>query len=224
MERMKRRWNAWLNGKSGAYAVVAATILFPIIMMVFAGLFLLSVYLPTRTILQRGTQYAAEGIATARSDTWVAFETDGYKWRNDARNVYAVLFGSADDADAELVVQKSTANGLMLRQGDMSVTCQINNYIIYQEVVVTAVDTAHVPIDHSFVKFPNTIDLTTSSTAVVQNGDEFVRNMDIAADFVKYLDQRFGSSTSEAFVRVKEVIGKLTTFLQGKGCERCESF
>ena len=217
MERMKRRWNAWLNGKSGAYAVVEATILFPIIMMVFAGLFLLSVYLPTRTILQRGTQYAAEGIATARSDTWVAFETDGYKWRNDARNVYAVLFGSADDADAELVVQKSTANGLMLRQGDMSVTCQINNYIIYQEVVVTAVDTVHVPIDLSCVKFPNTIDLTTSSTAVVQNGDEFVRNMDIAADFVKYLDQRFGISTSEAFVRVKEVIGKLTTFLQGKG-------
>ena len=117
----------------------------------------------------------------------------------------------------ELVVQKSTANGLMLRQGDMSVTCQINNYIIYQEVVVTAVDTVHVPIDLSFVKFPNTIDLTTSSTAVVQNGDEFVRNMDIAADFVKYLDQRFGISTSEAFVRVKEVIGKLTTFLQGKG-------
>ena len=52
---------------------------------------------------------------------------------------------------------------------------------------------------------------------MVQNGDEFVRNMDIAADFVKYLDQRFGISTSEAFVRVKEVIGKLTTFLQGKG-------
>lgn len=217
MGRMKRRWNAWLNGKSEAYAVVEATILFPIIMMVFAGLFLLSVYLPTRTILQRGTQYAAEGIATARSDTWVAFEADGYKWLNDARNVYAVLFGSADDADAELVVQKSTANGLMLRQGDMSVTCQINNYIIYQEVVVTAVDTVHVPIDLSFVKFPNTIDLTTSSTAVVQNGDEFVRNMDIAADFVKYLDQRFQISTSEAFVRVKEVIGKLTTFLHGKG-------
>ena len=56
-----------------------------------------------------------------------------------------------------------------------------------------------------------------TATAVVQNGDEFVRNMDIAADFVKYLDQRFGISTSEAFVRVKEVIGKLTTFLQGKG-------
>ena len=62
MERMKRRWNAWLNGKSGAYAVVEATILFPIIMMVFAGLVLLSVYLPTRTILQRGTQYAAEDV------------------------------------------------------------------------------------------------------------------------------------------------------------------
>ena len=53
---------------TNAHAVVEATILFPIIMLVFAGLFLLSVYLPTRAILQRATQYAADGIATARSE------------------------------------------------------------------------------------------------------------------------------------------------------------
>lgn len=211
---MKRRWNALLKKKSKAYAVVEATILFPIIMMIFAGLFLLSVYLPTRTILQRGTQYAAEGIATARSDTWVAFDPEGYSWLSDARNVYAVLFGKAEDADAESAVRKCTENGLMLRRGDMSVTCQINNYVIYQEVVVTATDVVRVPIDLSFIKFPNTIDLTTSSTAVVQNGDEFVRNMDIAADFVKYLDQRFNLSTSAAFVNIKDGIAKLRNFLK----------
>ena len=33
-------------------------------------------------------------------------------------------------------------------------------------------------------------------------------------DFVEYLDQRFGISTSDAFVKVKECIGKLTSFLQ----------
>ena len=96
----------------------------------------------------------------------------------------------------------------------MSVTCHINNYVIYQEVVVTATDVVRVPIDLSFIKFPNTIDLTTSSTAVVQNGDEFVRNMDIAADFVKYIDQRFNLSTSEAFVNIKDGINKLRNFLK----------
>ena len=211
---MRRRWNELLRKQADAYAVVEATILFPIIMLVFAGLFLLSVYLPTRAILQRATQCAADGIAAARSDTWVAFDAAGYGWLRDARNVYAVLFGAADDADAELVVQKSCENGLMLRQGDMSVTCEIRNYVIYQEVVVTATDTVRVPVDLSLVWFPKTIDLTTTSTAVVQNGDEFVRNMDIAADFAEYLDQRFGISTSDAFVKVKECIGKLTNFLQ----------
>ena len=211
---MKHGCKSLLEKESDAYAVVEATILFPIIMLILAGLFLLSVYLPTRTILQRATQYAAEGIATARSDTWVAFEPEGYAWRSDARNVYAVLFGAADDADPESAVRKNTENGLMLRQGDMSVSMQINNYVIYQEVVVTATDTVRVPIDLSFVKFPNTIDLTTSSTAVIQNGDEFVRNMDLAADFVEYLDQRFGLSTSGAFAKIKDGIQALRKFLK----------
>ena len=37
-------------------AVVEATILFPIIMMIFAGLMLLAVYLPVRMTLQHNTQ------------------------------------------------------------------------------------------------------------------------------------------------------------------------
>ena len=54
-----------------AYAVVEATILFPIIMMIFAGLVLLAMYLPTRAVLQQATQYAATALATEQSDTWL---------------------------------------------------------------------------------------------------------------------------------------------------------
>lgn len=206
--------NNLLKKTSEAYAIVEATILFPIIMMIFAGLLLLSIYLPTRAVLQRATQYAADGIATARSDTWVAFDPKGYSWLHDARNVYAVLFGATDDADAEAAVRQCSENGIMLRRGDLSVSCQINNYIIYQEVVVTATNKIRTPVSLSLVNFPETIELSVSSTAVVQNADEFVRNMDIAADFVEYIDQRYGISTSNAFSKIKNGIQKLREFLK----------
>ena len=48
---MTRRRNLW-NNEEG-YAVAEATILFPIILMTFAGLVLLSMYLPARAVLQR---------------------------------------------------------------------------------------------------------------------------------------------------------------------------
>ena len=149
-----------------------------------------------------------------------------YYWETDRSalgSVYGALLGALtgnnrDDADnAEQAVINMEANGVLEPAGELSVEYGVVNYIVYKEIVVTATRTIPMPVDLSFVGFPSEIPVTVTSTAVVQNGDEFVRNMDIAADFVKYLDQRFGISTSEAFVRVKEVIGKLTTFLQGKG-------
>lgn len=51
---MKKAKDLWRDDRGDA--VVEATILFPIIIMIFAGLVLLSMYLPTRANLQRATQ------------------------------------------------------------------------------------------------------------------------------------------------------------------------
>ncbi len=68
-------------------AVVEATILFPIIMMIFAGLMLLAMYLPTRALLQRATQYTATALATERSGRWLRCnpETGDYYWVRDKK-------------------------------------------------------------------------------------------------------------------------------------------
>lgn len=51
--------------------------------------------------------------------------------------------------------------------------------------------TIPMPVDLSFVKFPKEIPITVTSTAVVQNGDEFVRNIDLIADFIGYLEEQY---------------------------------
>lgn len=180
------------------YAVVEATILFPIILMTFAGVVLLSMYLPTRAVLQRETQYAATALATLQSDTWLDFDKNRmtYYWRdknNEPSNVYAALLSAffKGDGDAESIVKKLEENSLVSRVGELTVRCEINNFVVYKEIVVTATRTIPIPVNLSIINFPEEIPITVSSTAVVQNGDEFVRNIDIAKDFVQYLDEKY---------------------------------
>ena len=109
-----KRWTYLLRDTRG-YAVVEATILFPIMMMIFAGLMLLAVYLPNRAVLQRATQYAATAMATESSDTWIYFDENNmeYKWYGGGfqlPNVYVALFqavfGGNVQSKGETIVKK----------------------------------------------------------------------------------------------------------------------
>lgn len=188
------------------YAVVEATFLFPIMIMIFAGVVLLAAYLPLRSSLQRSTQYAATAIATEHSDTWLRHDADElkYYWLKDRKQVGSV-YGSVlkaisgngrdDEDNARQIVIKMEKNGFLKPSVDnIEVEFGVVNYVIYKEIVVTATRTVKAPVDLSFVGFPKEISLTVTSTAVVQNGDEFIRNVDIATDFIEYLGEKFDLS------------------------------
>lgn len=190
-----------------------ATILFPVMIMVFAGLVLLAVWLPGRAQLQRATQYVATGMATARSDISVDFDKEGYKWvggDSEFRNVYASLFNSdISSTEAKDIIIERFDSGFLASGEDLRVSCGVNNYVVYKEVFVTATKTIRSPVDLSFVGFPKTIDMTVTSTAVVQNGDEFVRNMDLTVEFLSYLANKAGIDLSKAMEKVEKVLSWL---------------
>lgn len=213
MEQKRNR-----RDSTAGYAVVEATILFPIIMMIFAGIILLAMYLPTRSALQRATQYAATALATEQSDTWLEFDVERmeYDWitkKNELPNVYVALVSSFFKGDtaqkAETIVRNMENNGITRTVGELTVSCEIHNYVVYKELAITATRTIPIPVDLSFVGFPTEIPITVTSTAVVQNGEEFVRNIDIAADFISYLQEKYDLS----FDRLSEYINKAWSFL-----------
>ena len=182
-------------------AVVEAAILFPIMIMIFAALVLLAVYLPIRSALQRATQYAATAIATESSDTWLFFDEESmdYNWENDKsalKNVYAALFSGDDNVQdkGEEIVITMEGRSVSSKAGTLTVECYFENKIIYKEVVVTATREFKIPVNLSIIGFPSTISVTVTSTAAVQNGEEFVRNIDLAVDFGKYISKKFGLS------------------------------
>ena len=189
-------------------AVVEAAILFPIMIMIFAALVLLAVYLPTRAALQRATQYAATAIASERSDTWLFFDDSSmsYYWeseKSNLKNVYVALFSSTDTGSkGGDIVTSVEGRSVSSKAGNLTVDCHIVNRIIYKEVVVTAAREFAVP-GFSIIRFPGTIQVQVTSTAVVQNGDEFVRSMDIAVDFVEYMIKKLG---------LTDVAGSISSF------------
>ena len=197
-------------------AVVEATILFPIIMMIFAGLMLLAMYLPTRALLQRATQYTATALATERSDTWLRCnpETGDYYWVRDKRElgtVYGAVLGALkgnnrDEADhAEQLVTVMERKGVVNTGNDLEVNYGVINYVVYREIIVTATKHIKLPVDLSFVGLQNEIPITVTSTAVVQNGDEFVRDIDLAADIAKDIGEKHNLDET--------LLGKIGIFL-----------
>ena len=184
-------------------AVVEATILFPIMIMIFAALVMLAAYLPTRAALQRATQYAATALATERSDVWLFYDIGSmnYYWERDKDrlgSVYSFGLRGAEDASvrAERIVRDSDMRLLSLREGELMVESSVKNRFIYNEISVTATRRFTPPINLSFVGFPETIDITVTSTAAVHNGDEFVRNVDLVMDFADFISDRFGFSSA----------------------------
>lgn len=201
-------------------AVVEAAILVPIMMMIYLGLVLLAMYLPTRALLQRATQYAATALATEQSDTWLRYDDKGMKYywvtkKDNLDNVYVALFSSIsskkDGGEADSIVSYIAEQSIQATPGKLEVEYAVNNYVIYKEISLTATKTIPIPIDLSFVRFPTEIPVTVTSTAVVQNGDEFVRNMDIAVDVAKWLDAKY--KISDMFSKVGELFNKATGFL-----------
>jgi len=179
-------------------AVVEATILFPIMIMIFAALVLLATYLPARAVLQRATQYTATALATELSDTWLFFDEGSmsYYRKNDARelkNVYIeMLTGSSDiQAKGEVSVLDLESRSISSRAGQINIESSIMHNMIYKEAVVTATREFPMPVDLSFIGFPDVISVTASSTVVVQNADEFVRTMDMAGDFIEFIIDKY---------------------------------
>lgn len=217
-------WLKRLHNDQYGDAVVEATFLFPIIFMIFFCLVMLAMYLPTRSALQYATQYTANAIAVERSDTWLSYNADQMKYvwisdENELSNVYVALFDTIigkkkDYKDIATKMVESIENKTeTFPSGDLEVCYYARNCVVYKEIVVTATRNVPVPVDFSLIGFPKKIPITVSSTAIVKNGDEFIRSVDLATDIVDVLRDKY-EGIDNIFNKLKEVKEKFYGFLE----------
>jgi len=217
---VKARKGRFINDESGD-AVVEATILFPIMTMIFAALVLIAVYLPSQAVLQHSTQYAATALAAEMSDTWLFFSEDSMSYyretnKDKLNNVYAALLtsvGGIDTDKGEAITSYIESRSLSSKAGELTVSCHVASRLIYNEIIVEASREYPILVNLSLIGFPRTITVSASSTAVVQNGDEFVRNMDMTTDFANYIFEKFGLKDNAMIEAIGEYGNKVKSLL-----------
>ena len=172
MEKIRRQIK-----DAGGEAIIEAAILFPVMVMVFAGLVLLAMYLPARAALQRAAQHAAAAIAAEKSGVWLRYDENSmrYEWETEP-----IASPAGDDAEkARKIIENTEKSGPLNLPGKLEVSLETVDYGVYKEITVTASRTIEMPVDLSLVGFPASFEITAASTAAVQNAGDFVRVIDI---------------------------------------------
>ena len=158
-------------------AIIEAAILFPVTVMVFAGLVLLAMYLPARSALQRAAQQAASAIAAEKSGVWLRYNEHAmqYEWLTAPD---ASVYGD-DGEKARIIIENAEKSGPLGPRGTLEVSFETADYGMYKEITVTASRTIPMPVDLSFIGFPASLEIKAVSTAAVQNAVEFIRAADM---------------------------------------------
>ena len=202
MRRQRIKGTRTKESGDGGFAVIEAAVVFPIMFMVFLALVMLAIYLPQRAMLQRSTQLAATAIATEMGDTWIYFDSDTlsygrYTKTSQLPGIYTALFntntgGLANKAVGIARKADEKENIPLIANGELTVSCEIINYAIYREIVVTSTRAIKIPVDFSAISFPDTLEMSVTAKAVVKDGDDFVRNVDLGVSFLAWLNQQCG--------------------------------
>ena len=189
--------------------IVEATILLPLIILIYAGFVLLATYMPVRGNVQRAAQYAASIISIQESDTWIKYDKEQLKqqWmkKDELPNDR-----SKKQETAEKFVTSILDNGIVANGGEIQeVKCDVTNYVIYKEIVVTVEYEVQLPFGIPLIGLDSHYIVTESATAIIDDGDGFVRNVDMLTDFVNYLDKKYNLKLSE----LSECLNKVFDFM-----------
>ena len=197
-----------------ALAVVEAAILFPVMFMIFFALVMLSMYLPQRAILQEAAQYAVTMLAPERSDAAYRFDDKNIKirepWDFKMHNSFSDVFAGAYDAKNNFwsrtfswyrnagdwqarvndIVQRKISNSITLTAAPVHTEVEFRQTMLYAEITVTVWQEIPIPVNFSFIGFPNARRIERSARGAVFDGDGFIRTVDDAEYYKELVDRR----------------------------------
>jgi len=174
---------------NNALAVVEATILFPVIIMIFIAFIHLAVYLPTSIAVHRSTVKAAAIVSAHCSDLGYIYDVEndiaGVNYEKlRSENVYvSMLFRRYnDETDVGLeILEKYIEEAFFAGTGtNLSVSIESNDKQKY--VLIQAEQTVKMPFNFPILPINNELPVKETMRVMIRNTDEFIRSMDIIYD------------------------------------------
>ncbi|MDE6925577.1 MAG: hypothetical protein K2O97_04085 [Acetatifactor sp.] len=204
-------------------AMVEATLMLPFCMIMIVGVLYAALYLCQKANIQSDLETALLYYKAAESDTYVEAKTQMEYDGNGLEavgsnygtvrylNPYRFFFMKFKEGDYRSFF-RSICGHMFFDTGDnVSITAQRHNYVFYKTIEATATQTVKPPVNLSWVGGPEKMIIEVTGEIVINDGDDFIRNVDFAIDMLADTEmgrfvQGIGQKAKDIYDKFKEVL------------------
>lgn len=215
-----KRITAWIRAwkdESGAVMIVEAAFVFPIMFFVLFFLIYFGNMYVIKSAISRYTSTCAIRGAEYYSNPWVetVTESGGAAVPDQNKNVqpYRHIFSNEQ---VQLNMKEELQNkisgyggGFFSDMNPTNVSCstEYKNYVLYSTFTAETKYKLTFPIKFIGEREAMSIDFSAYETITIEDGSEFIRNTDMAIDYIQQSEAvaQAKSKISEAFSKVKEI-------------------
>lgn len=189
----KRFMRGFMNDQRGM-VIVEAAFVFPFVILITVCLYFTAIYMAQAANMQAAIEMAVVRQGYSISDTnLVLLDSGDTAFQPKLSEPYRRFF-LKNRVSEDTIKNKAhaiAAVAFLSGADKFTVEIKIQNYVVYQKLTASAVQTLHPPINLSFLGVPSEIHLQSSAAYVVNDPDEFCRTTDIAFDVAAFLDEKY---------------------------------
>lgn len=195
-----------LRREENGLAVIEATILLPFCMLIVIALYYVAIFMCQKANMQANLQNALLYYKNVETDTYVE-ASENMAYTQAEGNVLAVggsygepqylfpyrFFGMKFQSDKFGKFFHSMCGYMFFDTGtNITVTSHATNYVVYKKITATATQTVEPAISLSIVGVPDSMEISCTSSVVISDADDFIRNTDFVIDIVE--DTKIGEA------------------------------
>lgn len=217
-EKFSKVINVWKN-ENGDVMVVEAAFVFPIMFFVlFFLIYFGNMYVVKSAVSRYTSTYAIKG-AEYYSNPWVKEVTENYNGdnvpaKNEDVRPYRHIFSSKqiqNDIKTDLENEiKNYGGGFFADMNPTNISCRTKykNYVLYSTFTAETTYKITFPIIFIGETDPISIDFSCYETVTITDGSEFVRNTDMAIDYLQQSEtvDKVKTAMSEKWSKLKNAV------------------
>lgn len=196
-------------------AIIEATMLLPFCILMVIALYYAAIFVCQKANLQANVENTLIYYKNVYSDTYVqasaemAYQQNGTISEGKGSSYasptyeqpYRFLGMKFDNAKFESFFRSVCGYMFFDTGSNIKLTTSTKNYVVYKEIKSTATQTVKPAVSLAMVGAPDAMEISCTSTVVISDADDFIRNTDFVFDIVE--DTKLGQAASGVVDKAK---------------------
>lgn len=196
-------------------AIIEATMLLPFCILMVIALYYAAIFVCQKANLQANVENTLIYYKNVYSDTYVQASSEMAYQQNGTisegkgssyasptyEQPYRFLGMKFDNAKFESFFRSMCGYMFFDTGSNIRLTTSTKNYVVYKEIKATATQTVKPAVSLAMVGVPDAMEISCTSTVVISDADDFIRNTDFVFDIAE--DTKLGQAASGVVDKAK---------------------